>query len=433
MADAKPSNLSEGSATGSRSLFFIWFAANLTIGDFALGFIPAEEGLSPTFGIMAFVIGTLLGGILLAFMSAIGPRYRKSQMELSVGPFKRAGSRVMAILQWGNTLGWLTVNLVLSAIFLSFLAGPALEIPILLIIAAVVFLIVYFGHEAVKMLETVLSVVLAVLFVYISFRIIFGHFTTASPTLSEPFYAAFGVTLASSFSYIMSWGPYASDYSRFVAERHATGKTFLYTLLGSSISCIWIETLGMYVAIYSGNASGNPGTDLAAVTGSASFIGALALGLGGVAANAVNLYSNSNTLRTILARLSSRTAMIPGFLISIGLGFVGLRNFYGFYESFLLVLDYWITPWIGVLIAHYFLVPGKITQRSGVAFGMVSYLAGIGVSIPFMNPGVLFIGPVANLLSGMDISYFISFTISLLLYIALSRYRDKHTMQAVDA
>ncbi|HLH86098.1 MAG TPA: cytosine permease, partial [Thermoplasmataceae archaeon] len=328
---------------------------------------------------------------------------------------------IMAVLQWGNTLGWLTVNLVLSAIFLSFIAGPAFDGPILIVIAAVVFLIVYFGHEAVKFLETVLSVVLAGLFIFITFRLITGHFTPATLTLSVPFYAAFGVTLASSFSYIMSWGPYASDYSRFVEEKHATRRTFAYTLAGASISCIWIEVLGMYVAIYSGSISGNPGSDLAVITGSASFIGALALGLGGVAANAVNLYSNSSTLKTLVKKLGYRTSLVPGFLISIGLGFVGLRNFYGFYETFLLILDYWITPWLGVLIAHYFLMPGYSEMAHRRAFGMVSYLIGIAVSVPFMNPGAYFEGPVAVYFSGMDVSYFVSFLVAMLLYVALSR------------
>jgi hypothetical protein len=39
------------------SLFFIWFAANLTIGDFAVGFIPVSLGTPVSYAIAAIITG----------------------------------------------------------------------------------------------------------------------------------------------------------------------------------------------------------------------------------------------------------------------------------------------------------------------------------------------------------------------------------------
>ena len=44
------------------SLFFIWFAANLTIGDFAIGFLPIALGISFSDAVIALLSGKLTGG-----------------------------------------------------------------------------------------------------------------------------------------------------------------------------------------------------------------------------------------------------------------------------------------------------------------------------------------------------------------------------------
>ncbi|WP_075056832.1 cytosine permease [Thermogymnomonas acidicola] len=75
----------------STALFYIWFASNVTIGDFALGFIPITMGLSISLSIASFLMGTLLGGALLGIMSVTGSRTGVAQMEQAKGAFGRLG------------------------------------------------------------------------------------------------------------------------------------------------------------------------------------------------------------------------------------------------------------------------------------------------------------------------------------------------------
>lgn len=413
-----------GEYTRSRSLFFIWFAANLTVGDFALGFIPASEGLDFLPGFIAFLIGTVTGGVLLALMSSIGSRVHQPQMALSRGPFGKAGSFTMSFLQWGNSLGWLSVNLILSSLFIGSILPAGSTIPAIFLITAIVFVLVYYGHESVRKIETILSVVLGILFLSITYIVITtgGSSILAQQKLTEPFFAAFGITLATSFSYIMAWGPYASDYSRFVNEKHGVSRSFIFTLIGGVVSTFWVEVLGMMVALASKNPSGNAVSELSSVLGVFRVVGIVALFLGGIAANAVNLYSNSRSLQTVFSKLKNVPSLLPGIAVSTILALIGFSNFYGFYETFLLLLDYWITPWLGVLVAHYFICRlGYNREPMKFSFGMVSYSAALIISVLFMNPGVIFEGIFARYLQGLDISYFVSFFLAILFYSLFTR------------
>jgi NCS1 family nucleobase:cation symporter-1 len=56
--------------------------------------------------------------------------------------------------------------------------------------------------------------------------------------------------------------------------------------------------------------------------------------------------------------------------------------------------------------------------------GLASYAVGLMVSVPFVNLssyGVNYVGPVANLLEGADVSYFVAFTAALVAYLVMVR------------
>ncbi|MDA8142895.1 MAG: cytosine permease [Thermoplasmatales archaeon] len=430
-----PSDLNPSSTTSttyakeqkSVSLFYIWFAANLTIGDFAIGFIPVSLGQPVYPSIIALTIGNITGGLLLAAMSVTGVLTRKPQMALSFGPFGRAGASVMSLLQWGNTLGWLTVNLVLAAFALDIIMGNVNFIIPIAVVATVVLVLAYYGHEAIRKFELAMSVSLGILFLAISLEFVFNSGSISySPVPVIPVLSGFGITLASSFSYLMAWGPYAADYSRFVKDRREKSRSFYFTFLGGVIASFWIELLGMGVAIATSDSISNPATALARFMGGYFAVGMIALFLGGIAANAINLYSNGLSLNTVLARTGMKLPIFIGTIVSVALGIIGYYNFYSFYEIFLLILDYWITPWLGILIIHYFYIQRR-TGNGTVAVrkfsGISSYCLAVLVSVPFMSPPAYFVGPIAALFNGVDVSYYVSFILAAVFYAVLNRQR----------
>ena len=56
--------------------------------------------------------------------------------------------------------------------------------------------------------------------------------------------------------------------------------------------------------------------------------------------------------------------------------------------------------------------------------GLGAYLLGLGVSVPFMNLtsyGINYVGPIANLIGGADVSYFIGALAAFLGYALIAR------------
>src|SRR3984893_9728521 len=99
----------------SRQLLWLWLAANLTIADFALGFLPVKLGLSVAATLLSLTLGKVLGGFLLAGSAAMGPAAGYPQMFIGRRAFGRVGGYIPAALNWLSTAGWFTVNSILRS------------------------------------------------------------------------------------------------------------------------------------------------------------------------------------------------------------------------------------------------------------------------------------------------------------------------------
>jgi Purine-cytosine permease and related proteins len=91
--------------------FTLWFAANLTLADFAIGFIPLFFNLSIYYSFLGIILGTLLGSLVVAIFSTMGPGKGKTQMMISGDTFKRSNF-IFSFFQGISSLGWFTVNLI---------------------------------------------------------------------------------------------------------------------------------------------------------------------------------------------------------------------------------------------------------------------------------------------------------------------------------
>ena len=97
-------------------LFYLWFASNLSVGDFFLGVVIEYYYALPFVDmIITLLLANIAGGILVGVMSYIGPVSGKGQMEVSKDFFGMSGGKAFSLLQFVNTVGWLTVNLIISA------------------------------------------------------------------------------------------------------------------------------------------------------------------------------------------------------------------------------------------------------------------------------------------------------------------------------
>ncbi len=408
--------------------FTLWFSSNLTVADYALGAILLTLGLSWFWIWVAIMIGNIFGAFLVGYLASYGPIFGLPQMMISKMAFGEKGNVPFTAAQWISTIGWFSVNAIISG-YVLFYAYPYLPLPVFILISALSqILIAFFGYDVIQGSEYVLSYILGAFF---TVALILAIFTRPSlPSFQSFNILGFAVALATVFSYIMSWSPYASDYSRYLPENVSRKKIVAYVTLGGALASVWMEAVGMLVAAATGNYSGLP-TILLSFLGKygpfALAISVIMIFLGALSANVLNLYSNSLSLLTLYQKAKRKHGVALGAIIGTSLAIIGGLNFVGYFEGFLYFLDYWITPWIGVLIGA--LIMRSYSVKKGEVRLLLAYILSLLASVPFMNlqiatSGMIsFVGPMAKVLGGADISYFVSFAIGLSLSLIFKKLK----------
>ncbi|MGC8546786.1 MAG: purine-cytosine permease family protein [Thermoplasmata archaeon] len=412
-----------------RSLFTLWFAANLTIADFALGFIPIAIGLSFESAFISILIGNILGSIIVALSATMGPKTGYPQMMGTTNSMGRRVMKFFGVLNLSNTLGWFIINNILSVIAL-YLIIRVSYVFLLLLFVLVVYIIALVGHDFIHKIERILSYVLGILFLLIFIRTVLdGDMKYVNSGHISMGISFFGM-IAFSYSYLMSWGPYASDYSRYLPESVSVKNVFLNVFLGSVISTTFVELVALIISYATQNSS--PLSSLALISGKFYILSLMAIVLGGISANVLNLYSS--TLSGLVGGIRIKRTKFVGIIAIVGLilSILFYSGFYQFFESFLFILDYWISPWVAILIIDFLIFREfKLNFKNEINLeGLFSYLGGLFVSIPFMNISIgsfSYTFPVSRYLGGIDISYFISFIVAGILYYNVKKRRlNKH-------
>ena len=424
----------------SRQLLWLWLAANLTIADFALGFVPVFLGLSVGPAILALALGNILGGLVLAWSAAMGPAAGYPQMFIGRRAFGRVGGYVPAALNWLSTAGWFTVNTILGSVAIQLLL-PGLPFWVAAAILVLVqTLLVIYGHNVIQEFERYLVLILGLLFA-IATVIALTHGSTIAAWHPKPVgstVALFATVLAVSFSYIMSWSPYASDYSRYLPEITSRSYIATYVFIGAVLASFITEVVGMLVAILAPGAPNAPAALKIAMGGFGAFA-VVAVILGATTANVLNLYSNTMSARVLDIRLPRWLFAVVGGALGFILALLGYQNFTENYKDFLIVLDYWIMPWLAVVLLDFYVFrhrePMGFSQAVPINWnGLIAWLIGLGVSLlfisePFKVFGLKVHGPLASWFGDADFGYFIGFIVAGLVYVLVNRGASRSAKQ----
>jgi NCS1 family nucleobase:cation symporter-1 len=422
-----PEELRHGSANRT---FTLWFAANLTIADYVVGVITTGfSGFTMSRIIPILLVGNLLGGLFVGLAAAMGPGLGFPQMLSSRASFGRLGNYIPGALNWISTVGWFTVNTILAVVALRVIfpgANFVLSAAAYVIIQAV---IAIYGHDFIHLFEKVMSIVLGLLFLLI--------FVLTIPDLGKAFayqpggagsafsLGSIGILLIICFSYLMSWAPYASDYSRYFAPSTSKTRVLVLALAGGAISSFAIEVLGALVASLTPSENGSFAyfNGLNSYAGSFGALAMVTLILGAFAADALNLYTNS--LSALVLDVKAKRWMtvtaggVAGFIIAVAVQ----ASFERFFENFLLALSYWIMPWLAIVLVDFYVAKRTSVETSANPArwdwsALAIYGFSILVSVPFMVPQVTLgypVGALSSWFGGADLSYFISFAVAFVL------------------
>jgi NCS1 nucleoside transporter family len=425
-------------------LFWTWLSPNLEFATVFVGVLGvAVFGLSFWETALAIVIGTALGSATHYVLSSWGPKFGVPMMVQSRGAFGFLGNILPAGLNaFTGSIGWFIVNSVSGAFALQALGGlinttPPFWLTFLIIVVAQV-IIATFGHNFIHLFERWALPLLGVVFL-LATGFIFAHANfgaAAAPGISH--FGAFTLMLTATFGYAAGWNPYAADYTRYLpptVDRRAVG---LWAAAGVFVSCIVIELAGAALATVAGTKWGP--NDIPTVQLSVAmpnwlyYFTLLCIAIGAVAANAINIYSGTMSLVAIGIRemgmtLRQRRAAlaVAAGVLGYVIGLVGQANVGpgSKYESFLLLISYWIGCWLAVVFVDYWVRKGDYGDES-LFFntshqrwqGFAAMLIGLAVSVGlFGNVYGVYVGPIPNNNPGIgDITFFVGFALTAILY-----------------
>lgn len=92
----------------------IWFGAGVSIAEILTGTYFAPLGFSK--GLLAIIIGHIIGCTMLFFAGIIGGKVRKSSMETVKMSFGRKGSLLFSVLNIVQLVGWTSIMIYDGAI-----------------------------------------------------------------------------------------------------------------------------------------------------------------------------------------------------------------------------------------------------------------------------------------------------------------------------
>jgi nucleobase:cation symporter-1, NCS1 family len=394
-------------------LLATWSAPNLEFATVFVGVIAvAFFGLGFWQAIGAIVLGNVLGGATQGILSTWGPREGLAQLVLSRTAFGTRGNILPAgINAIVAGIGWFAVNSVSGAFALSLLI-PALPTWAALIVIVILEIVLAFvGHDLVQVFERYASVVLGIIFLIAVITVFISAHTAVSGHGSSGFtFGGFTLTVAAAFGYAAGWNPYASDYSRYLPKATSRRKIVLAAGLGNFVSCTILMAAGAAAATLAGYNPDNP-TDSFVAASVMPFwvreITLVAIAVGAIAANALNVYSGAMSFLAVGIKIPFG---LRRAIVALGFGVIGffvalsaLKDAGTSYTNFLLVIAYWIAPWLGVVFVDRLLrrgtaitdfVPDKAKYSNWAGF--VAFIVGTVVSIWLFSNQTFYVGVITK-------------------------------------
>jgi nucleobase:cation symporter-1, NCS1 family len=332
--------------------------------------VPA---LSLPEALVAIVVGSLVGNVLLGLAGMVGADGRVPAMVLLRAPLGRRGSYGATALNVLQCLGWATFELIIIAA-----AAGALSRELFgwegtwlwtLVAGAAALGLALLGPIGVirRVLRRFAVWVVLASLVYLTW------WALREAPLRELWNApgeggmtvVLGIDLAIAIT--VSWAPLAADYTRFARDRRGA---FIGTSVGYFVAATWMLLLGALLVLSRGLSDPAEVPAGVAAAGVAGALALLAVTVDETDEAFANIYSSAVSLQNLFPRAPQRVVLVGLTAVATaGALTVELRN----YETYLLLLGSFFVPLLGVLLADWLL--------AGASYRDVDFFSGPGVRV----------------------------------------------------
>lgn len=362
VGDAAPA--ADSATTRPWYYFWTWLATpHIEFGAVYVGMIVVLFlDMSLLQSLIGIVIGTGIGALSHGLLTAHGARLKVPPMVLSRLAFGHQGNAIPAtIMAIISGVGWFIVNTVVGALALNSLFGlPTVAGLAIMVIGQLI--IGWFGLALKTVQRFVFPVVTGVMVV--AGVVIFTKVDPATdPGSSWDINGLIAIVIVAcmAWAYTIGWNPYATDYSDYTPATSSPKAAGIGSAIGLFCSTTFLMMVGVAAGILAtGSGESNPtGQFTAQLPEWLGVVVLCALIVASASMNSITLRSAQHVisadalgLHPVVQRLIAPVMVsAAGFLV----GWAALGDVAGNYEGFIMVLGFWVGPWLNVTLVDQYL------------------------------------------------------------------------------
>ncbi len=337
----------------------IWFGAAVSIAEILTGTYFAPLGFSK--GILAVIIGHIIGCVMLFFSGLIGGKARKSAMETAKMSFGSKGGLLFSVLNIIQLVGWTAIMIYDGALAVNGIWEIGSWVWCL-VIGGLIILWILVGIKNLGKINTVAMTGLFLLTIVLSFVI----FKKGAMQNVGGEGMTFGAAVELSVAMPLSWLPLISDYTR--EAKSPVKATAVSAVVYGVVSC-WMYIIGMGAAILTGE------SDIAQIMVKAGLgiAGLLIIILSTVTTTFLDAYSAGISGESLSKKINGKWLAVAVTVLGIiGACFLPLTDI----TDFLYFIGSVFAPMIAIQIADFFILKKDRADRSVSVQNLAIWLVG---------------------------------------------------------
>lgn len=355
----------------------IWFGAGVSLAEILTGTAFAPLGFQK--GILAIIIGHIIGCTMLFLAGVIGGKTRRSAMETVKMSFGQNGGVFFSFLNVLQLVGWTAIMIYDGALAADGVLNTGRWVWCL-VIGALIIVWILVGITNLGKINTIAMAALFILTLVLCKVIFFGG---AAGNVDTSEAMSFGAAVELAVAMPLSWLPLISDYTREAEE--PVKATAVSAVVYGTISC-WMYVIGMGAAIYTGE------YDIAQIMVKAGLgiAGLLIIVFSTVTTTFLDAYSAGISAESVFSKLNGKYAAVAVTVIgTVGAIVYPMDNI----TDFLYLIGSVFAPMIAIQIADFFILKRADSLSDAIdvtniviwIVGFVLYRYLMGVDIPVGN------------------------------------------------
>jgi putative hydroxymethylpyrimidine transporter CytX len=330
-------------------------------------------------GIVAMIVGTAIGGIMLGLAAVPGTRAGVPAMMLLRGLFGTRLSYVPTVLNILQMIGWGTFELIVIADAAEQLFGGGPHWAYVVIAAVLTTVLTIWPLGSVRVLRRYVTAAVVIALVYFYVQLV----RQPLPDLGHGSWSHFWIGADAALAVSISWVPMAADYTRHSkSERAAFGAASVAYGLTQIVAYV----LGLLaLALVAGDSTKVFGPFQHVALGTLFFA---VFVLREADQSFANVYSTAISIQNLAPRLDRRLlTVVLGGLIMVFALVLNMDN----YSGFLTLIGSVFVPMLGVLAVDFFCFGGRrgwdVSERAPARWSMIlAWAVGIA-TYQMINPG----------------------------------------------